>query len=48
MFANFTESLWIMLWGMLGIFIIIGIIFVCVLILQRVFKPKKAKEDKND
>ncbi|MFA6947538.1 MAG: hypothetical protein WCQ72_00985 [Eubacteriales bacterium] len=48
MLENFIASLWVMLWGMLGIFIIIGIIFICVVVMQNIFKTKKPKEDKAD
>ena len=29
-----------MLYGMIGIFLIIGLIFLCVFVLQKIFKPK--------
>lgn len=44
MIANFMASLSIMLWGMVGIFIIIGLIFVTTLILSKV-SAKSAKKD---
>ena len=44
MLANLLASLEIMLWGMVGIFVIIGLIFVTTLILS-VISAKTAKKD---
>ena len=44
MIANLMASLSIMLWGMVGIFVIIGLIFVVTLILS-IISSKTAKKD---
>jgi len=44
MLANLLASLEIMLWGMVGIFVIIGLIFVSTLILS-IISSKSAKKD---
>ena len=44
MIANLMASLNIMLWGMVGIFVIIGLIFVVTLILS-IISSKTAKKD---
>ena len=36
----FLESLLIMLKGMIGVFVVIGIILLCTLVLNKVFKGK--------
>ena len=44
MIANLMASLSIMLWGMVGIFIIIGLIFASTLVLSMI-SAKTAKKD---
>ena len=40
----FLDSLPIMGWGMLGIFLVIGIMMGCVILLDKIF-PAKKKDD---
>jgi hypothetical protein len=40
---NFLISLPILGWGMLGIFIVIGIIMLCVIALDKIFPAEKDK-----
>ena len=47
MIANLLASLEIMLWGMVGIFVIIGLIFVSVLVLS-IVSSKTKKKDENE
>ncbi len=39
-FEAFLASLMIMLKGMIGVFVVIGIILLCTLVLNKVFKGK--------
>ena len=48
MIANLLASLEIMLWGMVGIFVIIGLIFVSVLILSVVSTKTKKKDESEE
>ena len=48
MIANLLASLEIMLWGMVGIFVIIGLIFVSVLILSVVSSKTKKKDESEE
>ena len=48
MIANLLASLEIMLWGMVGIFVIIGLIFVSVLILSVVSSKTKKKDESKE
>ena len=48
MIANLLASLEIMLWGMVGIFVIIGLIFVSVLILSVVSSKTKKKNESEE
>lgn len=46
---GFVDSLWVMLLGMIGIFVVIGVILLIVVLLGKIFpgdsNAKKAKKD---
>ena len=42
------KSLPIMGWGMFGIFMVIGVIMICVAVLTKVFPPESEKEKDKD